>query len=305
MRISTSTGKIEISGETRNLQSFDEFLTILKVVETAEILGKHVNPLDIKIIVKILGVIMGKLKIKNPEERAKAQALTQQHILPVSTKLPVFTAVSRYNRQDLALALSHVFYDDLPCDLLSVTDLTEQGAVVIATALLTAFNPMAIPNDLEAKENGVLGEFVSFEGKPMAFYNAVETKRPFQHQTLLGKSYYDSKRYHRLQELLEASAGKVETIYTTSQALPASNPPEELLTLHQEPVGQEEDVHELHIQEVEIDSDDDDFLEDTSFIDADSEFVDADKVEVMDIDVGDEPSSDDLDWMKDVVVKGK
>ncbi len=300
MRISTAKGNLEISGETRPLTSFDEFLTILKVVESASILEKHVNLLDIKMAVKILGVIMGKLKIKNPDERAKAQALTQAHILPISTKLPVFTSVSRYNRQDLALAFSHIFYEDLPCELMEVTDLTEQGAVFIATALLQAFNPTAIPNDLEAKSRGQLGEFVSFEGKPMAFFNAVETKRPFQHQQLLGKSYYESKRYQRLQELLGSTAGKVEKISTTHTALPASNPPEELLTFKSVPVKQEEAVHELHIQEVEIEHDDDDFLDDSSFIDADSTFVDADNVEVMDIDVGDDSppkGTEDFGWM--------
>jgi hypothetical protein len=305
MKISTSTGKLEFYGDTTPLTSFDEFLNILKVVEAASILQRHADASDLKIIVKILAVMQKLYTIKKPDERAKAEAMAKGVIFPISTKLPVYTAISRYNRQDLGLAFSHVFSDHLPGDLLEVTDLTEQGAVVIATGLLEQFNPTAIPNDLEAKQRGLLGEFVRFEGKPMAFFSAVETKRAFQYQQLLGKSYYDSKRYQRLQELLAAQAGHDEKISVATPALPASNPPEELLTLNQEPDGQEEAVHELHIQEIEIDSDDDDFLEDTSFLHPESGHGTSDDVEVMDIDVSDEPASDDLEWMKDVVVKGK
>lgn len=301
MRISTSTGKLEFSGEITNISSFEEFLNILKIVESASILETHVNASEIKLIVKILGVIMGKMKIKDPVERAKAQALTQEHILPISTKLPVYTAISRYNRQDLALAFSHIFYDDLPCELIEVTDLTEQGAVLIAIALLDQFNPTAIPNDLEAKARGQMGEFVRFEGKPMAFFTAVEMKRAYQYE-VLGKKYRESKRYQRLQELLEFQAGQVEKISIVTPALPASNPPEELLIL--KPVEQDEDVQEIYVEEVEFQEDD--FLDDLSFVDAD-EVADSDGVEVMDIDVGEEqdPSSEDYDWMKDINVKNK
>ena len=293
MRISTKTANLEFSGEITNISSFEEFLNILKIVESASVLEKHVNASDIKTIVKILGVIMGKMKIKDPVERAKAQALTQQYILPISTKLPIYTAISRYNRQDLALAFSHIFYDDLPCELIEVTDLTEQGAVLIAMALLDQFNPTAIPNDLEAKARGQMGEFVRFEGKPMAFFTAVEMKRAYQYE-VLGKKYSESKRYQRLQKLLEAQAGQVEKISTVTPALPASNPPEELLML--KPVEQEEDVQEIYVEEVEYQEDD--FLDDSSFVDAD---------EVMDIDVGDEQeqSPEDYDWMKDIDVKKK
>lgn len=301
MRISTATGKIEFITDSHKLKSFDEFTDILKLVEAASILERHANPSEVKIIVKILAVMQKLYKFKNPDERAKAQALTQEHILPISTKLPVYTAISRYNRQDLALAFSHIFYDDLPCELIEVTDLTEQGAVLIAIALLDQFNPTAIPNDLESKARGQMGEFVRFEGKPMAFFTAVEMKRAYQYE-VLGKKYSESKRYQRLQELLEAQAGQVEKISTVTPALPAPNPPEKLLIL--KPVEQEEDVQEIYVEEVEYQEDD--FLDDSSFVDAD-EVVDSDGVEVMDIDVGDEQeqSPEYYDWMKDIDVKKK
>lgn len=298
MKISTSTGKLEFSGETRPLKSFDEFLNVLKVIEAASILQSHADASDLKIIVKILAVMQKLYTFKNPDERAKAEALSKAVIFPISTKLPIYTAISVYNRQDLALAFSHIFSDDLPGDLLEVTDLTEQGAVIIAMGLLEAFNPHGIPNDLQAKASGQMGEFVRFEGKPMAFFTAVEMKRPFQYQQLLGKSYYESKRYQRLEQLGQSLPGHVETISTATPALPAFTPPVELLI--QNPVEQEERDEEIHIEEVEYEEQD--FLDDSDFIEAD----DSD-VEVMDIDVGDdpEPATDDYDWMKDIDVKKK
>lgn len=297
MKISITTGTLQFSGETRPLKSFDEFLNVLKVIEAASILQRHAAASDLRIIVKILAVMQKLYTITNPDERAKAEAMSKGTIFPISTKLPVYTSISRYNRQDLALALSHVFSDHLPGDLIEVTDLTEQGAVVIATGLLEQFNPTAIPNDLEAKQRGLLGEFVRFEGKPMAFFSAVETKRAFQYQQLLGKSYYDSRRYQRLEQLAQSLPRADEMISTVSTALPASNPPAELLTLST--VEQEAPDEEIQVEEVEYEEQD--FLDDSSFIEADSS-----DVEVMDIDADDtDPPLGDYDWMKDIEVKKK
>lgn len=299
MRIPTDTGKIEFATSTDLLKSFDEFTELLKIVEAASIMEKKAKPGDIPLIVKILGFMQKVYKWKSPAEKAQAIAYSKGLVYPISTHLPVYTAICSYNRQDLALAVSHLYHDYLRYEILEITDLTEQGAYFIAFDLLEHFDPTAIPNDLEAKARGQKGEFVRFVGKPMAFYNAVETKRPFQYQQLLGKDYYESKRYKRLQELLRPPAVADETISIPTPALPASNPPEELLKpVEQEPAQEERIV--LEVEEVEISEDS--FLDDSSFID-----VDEQGVEVMDIgDYEDAPeASDGMDWMEDVDVKTK
>jgi len=302
MRIPTDTGKIEFVPSTEQLKSFDDFTDMLKLVEAASILEKKAKPEDIDLIIKILGFMQKVYKFQSPEEKAKAEAFSKGVVFPISTHLPIYNAVCAYNRQDLALAFSHIFHDYLECDLLEVTELTEQGAVFIAFALLEQFDPTAIPNDLEAKARCQMGEFKMFAGRPMSFYNGVETKRAYQYHTLLGKSYEDSKRFKRLQELRGTPATADETISIHSPALPASNPPEKLLIL--KPVEQEEAEQEIIVQEVEYQEDS--FLDDMSFVDAD-EVVDSDGVEVMDIDDDSEPeqSSEDYDWMKDIDVKKK
>ncbi|AXA24271.1 hypothetical protein C1S65_09160 [Pseudomonas putida] len=239
-------------------------------------------------------------RFSKPEDNDKAEALMKAHLFPISTHLPIYTAIRDYNRQDLALAISYIFADDLPGDLWDVIDLTEQGALIVAMGLLEGFNPSAIPKDLEAKASGKTGEFVRFSNSPMAFYNAVETKRPFQYQHLLGKDYYKSKRYARLQELLASTIADTK-ISKATPALPAFNPPEELLK-PLKPVEQEEEIV-LHIEEVQVDNDsflDDAMHEELGFVE-----VDENGNELLDIDDGDVSDSiaNDFGWMKDVEVR--
>lgn len=297
MRISIAEGKLDFSSNTSQLENFEAFMNIVKLVESTSILQKHVDSSEIGFIPKVLAYMQKIGRFSKPEDKDKAEALMKAHLFPISTHLPIYTAIRDYNRQDLALAISYIFADDLPGDLWDVIDLTEQGALIVAMGLLEGFNPSAIPKDLEAKASGKTGEFVRFSNSPMAFYNAVETKRPFQYQHLLGKDYYKSKRYARLQELLASTVADT-TISKATPALPAFNPPEELL----KPVEQEEDIV-LHIEEVEIDNDsflDDAMHEELGFVE-----VDENGNELVDIDDGDVSDSiaNDFGWMKDVEVR--
>ncbi|MFV3378365.1 hypothetical protein ACNE9Y_30055 [Pseudomonas sp. NY11226] len=301
MKISIVEGKLDFSSNTSQIENFKAFLNIVKLVESASILQKHVDSSEIGFIPKVLAYMQKIGRFSKPEDKDKAEALMKAHLFPISTHLPIYTAIRDYNRQDLALAISYIFADDLPGDLWDVIDLTEQGALIVAMGLLEGFNPSAIPKDLEAKASGKTGEFVRFSNSPMAFYNAVETKRPFQYQHLLGKDYYQSKRYARLQELLASTAKVDETISTITPALPAFNPPEELLK-PLKPVEQEEEIV-LHIEEVEVDNDsflDDAMHEELGFVE-----VDENGNELVDIDDGDVSDSiaNDFGWMKDVEVR--
>ncbi|MBG5342939.1 hypothetical protein GHU64_06795 [Pseudomonas aeruginosa] len=297
MKISIAEGKLEFSSNTSQIENFEAFMNIVKLVESASILQKHVDSSEIGFVPKVLAYMQKIGRFSKPEDKDKAEALMKAHLFPISTRLPIYTAIRDYNRQDLALAISYIFADDLPGDLWDVIDLTEQGALIVAMGLLEGFNPSAIPKDLEAKASGKTGEFVRFSNSPMAFYNAVETKRPFQYQHLLGKDYYKSKRYARLQELLASTVADTK-ISNATPALPAFNPPEELL----KPVEQEEEIV-LHIEEVEVDNDsflDDAMHEELGFVE-----VDEQGNELVDIDDGDVSDSiaNDFGWMKDVEVR--
>lgn len=108
---------------------------------------------------------------------------------------PMLKSIQTYDKQDLALALANVYHPSLlALDILHITEMTGYEAVAVASALLSEFDPAS--KRVDGSEP--LGEFIKYRDKPSLFFNAIETRRAYQYQTLFGIPFADTPRYKAL-----------------------------------------------------------------------------------------------------------
>lgn len=180
-------------------------------------------------------------------------------------RYPLFTSLSKYEPLDLILALNHHYLNDLGSDAYQLSDvnITMTQANTIAKALFEDFDPMSIPTDLESKLLGRMGEFKRYVGKGHIFHMAIEGKRSGQYTALGLPSYYDSVRY----AVIESEAAKLTA--ERMKRFPVPEIHDTVKTI--DPLQMTAEVDELEITEVDIQEDD--FSDDTSYVDP-SSFVD-------------------------------
>lgn len=263
---------------------------------------------------EVFNAILGQRKVKIHE----ANQIANHYI----KTFPFFTSIYSYNRLDLALALNHHYADILPDNINELSDLslTVEQASTIVDRLFKDYNPEAIPQDLESKSKGVTGEFVRYDGKSATFFTYIEGKRSAQYLALGFDSYYESERFHLLEQLIaqqktaqiaSRKATEHDPIDTLSVTLPNrveadSQSITDVNTSIVEP-AQDTPQADIHYQEVEVYEDDyeenyesqsDEYgFEDNGGVEVKSQsknngFEDGSDVELMD--------SDDEDWLSQV-----
>lgn len=171
-----------------NQISAKQFYLIIRMVEADSILiksdFKNLESKRAEFTSDILDSLIRQGEFKHKQSGQIAKAYLKEY--------PFLKAIQSYDRDDLALAISNHYYTKLVgVDILHITQMTACEAVSVAQAMLIDFNPTS--KRMDGTEE--LGEFTKYAGKPGTFFNAVETRRSFQHQTLYKRPFDESERY--------------------------------------------------------------------------------------------------------------
>jgi hypothetical protein len=189
-----------------------DFFAVLRMVEAERILlksnFKKYAPKKQKIIQDILGAIVGRREFKHKASPIIANAYLKS--------LPIFTSVKEYNLDDLALAISNHYHPSIiPVEVFHINGLKVEEAVLVCRAILDDFDHTASRMD----GIGISGEFIKYASKPALYFNAIETRRAFQYQSVHGKDWTLSERYKVMcekekekQALLAAAIGPIVAV---------------------------------------------------------------------------------------------
>ncbi len=295
------------------MKKFKSLLILIKATEAKKILDaspfyQHEKNRN-EITCEIFNAIICQSEIKSKA----ANQIAKYYI----KSFPFFESFYSYNRLDLALALNNHYQEILPEPINELSDLslTVQQTKAIVKRLFEDYDHKAIPQDLESKSKGLIGEFVRYRGKSATFLSYIEGKRSAQYHALGFDSYYESERFYLLQQLAsdEKAAQKAAraaterdpdgspTLSTGVDIEPENNPVEAENTAETESVQTpQEDIHYqvVEVYEDEYENQEDDYgFESDGGVDLESQsddngFVDDEGVEVMD--------SDDEDWLNQV-----
>lgn len=285
------------------------FFGVLRMVEAERILlkssFKKYEPKRAAITKDILGALVSQRPFKHKASPIIAKAYLQS--------LPVFTSVKEYNIDDLALAITNHYHPSLiPVEVFHISGLKVEEVVMVCRAILDDFDPTASRLD----GIGISGEFIKYSTKPSLYFNAIETRRPFQYQSIHGKNWNDSERYKKMceqkkpkqvEDVVESlpvalpAVSDLASVITINPTLPASKPATDDLPVKLKvEVPDDSDLVEVETESYE-DSQGVDFgYESDSF----SDFVDAPDDSDIVFDAGDaeEVNIDELD-LQDYISK--
>lgn len=179
-----------------------QFLCVLRMVEAEKILrnsdfkgySKNRKAITEDILFKILN--------QQPLEDEAAKKIAKAYL----QNFPVFTAIKTYDHNDLALAIVNHYHPTLVAvPILHISGMTSREVVNVCIAMLDDFDPSAARMQGLA---GQLGEFKKYvvnatynhpkHNATAIYFNAIETRRAFQHQTLYGVRWVNTARYKAL-----------------------------------------------------------------------------------------------------------
>ncbi|HCL3396746.1 TPA: hypothetical protein N2A67_006658, partial [Pseudomonas aeruginosa] len=120
--------------------------------------------------------------------------------------LPIYESIKTYNLDDLALAISNHYHPSIiPVEIKHITGLMSKEAVQVCRAILDDYDPIA---PRQQSSTGKRGEFKKYvpnapynsekHNAAGLYFNAIETRRAYQYQSLYGIRWEDTDRYKAL-----------------------------------------------------------------------------------------------------------
>lgn len=179
-------------------------IKLVKAYEASNVLKasnfKQYEPQRVAISKEIIKSLM----TESPLTTAEAKGIANTYLS--AYPFPITAGIMAYDPLDLVLALNHHYLDDLQAGVWALRSLMlhDKDARAIAKALCSDFDPSAIPEDLQRRKAGLLGEFRRYAGKGHIYYTAIEMQRPAQYMALELGDYYSTDRAIQLQALAQA-----------------------------------------------------------------------------------------------------
>lgn len=181
-----------------------QFLCVMRMIEAEKILrnsdfkgySKNRKAITEDILFRILN--------EKPMEEESSKKIAKAYL----QNLPVFSAIKTYNLDDLALAITNHYHPSIVTDqIYHLSGMTSREVVKVCRAMLDDFDPSAARMQGRV---GQLGEFKKYvanapynsekHNAQAIFFNAIETRRAYQHQMLYGVRWDATPRYKALYE---------------------------------------------------------------------------------------------------------
>ncbi|EMM2241362.1 hypothetical protein E6W26_28975 [Pseudomonas aeruginosa] len=204
---SSFTKKNDKESEEANANPFKNAKYLIKLVKAFEATNvlksstfKQYEPQRVEITKEIFKSLMNETPLATPAAKGIANTYLAAYPFPITAGLKA------YDPLDLVLALNHHYLDDIHAGVWALRSLMlhDKDALAIAKALCSDFDPLAIPEDLQRRKAGLLGEFRRYAGKGHIYYTAIEMQRPAQYTALELGDYHTTDRAIQLQALAQA-----------------------------------------------------------------------------------------------------
>lgn len=191
-------------GNDKQRLSQKQFLCVMRMIEAEKVLRnsdfKGYSKNRKAITEDILFRILNEKPIEEESSKKIAKAYLQN--------LPIFSALKTYDLDDLALAITNHYHPTLlPAQIYHLSGMTSREVVKVCRAILDDFDPSAARMQGRA---GQLGEFKKYvanapynhpkHNATAIYFNAIETHRAYQYQSLYGVRWVNTARYKALYE---------------------------------------------------------------------------------------------------------
>ncbi|RUG38105.1 hypothetical protein IPC755_28555 [Pseudomonas aeruginosa] len=204
------TRKVKVWEGDENQLSPKQFLSVLRMLEANKVLEKaNFGKLEKrrKVITEdILFCILNEMKFQEYGSKQVANYYLKT--------LPIYESIKTYNLDDLALAISNHYHPSIiPVEIKHITGLMSKEAVQVCRAILDDFDPTAPRMQSATAHRGEFKKYVpnapynpEKHNAAGLYFNAVETRRAYQYQSLYGIKWEDTDRYKALYGAILAPA---------------------------------------------------------------------------------------------------
>ncbi|MBI8760018.1 hypothetical protein JE006_23070 [Pseudomonas aeruginosa] len=204
------TRKVKVWEGNENQLSPKQFLSVLRMLEANKVLEKaNFGKLEKrrKVITEdILFCILNEMKFQEYGSKQVANYYLKN--------LPIYESIKTYDLDDLALAISNHYHPSIiPVEIKHITGLMSKEAVQVCRAILDDFDPTAPRMQSATAHRGEFKKYVpnapyNHEKHNAAglYFNAIETRRAYQYQSIYGICWEDTERYKALYGAILAPA---------------------------------------------------------------------------------------------------